>query len=299
MAHSPPPPPATRDDLLEQTEVQLYADWKRYGHHLKEYGAEFLLTLCCLFCVVGLVSWMFGQSSPLLHVFPSLALRLFLLGLLLGAEGWLAAISPPGRLSGAHANPALSLGFWVLGKMHARDLAGYVAGQIPGAVIGTLLGHFAFGSLAREVHNGTLHPGPSVGPFMAFAGEVITTFVLMFLIYTCVSYKALMRWTPALAMIAVAVLIWLDGNLSGCGMNPARWFGPAASVRDWHLSWVYVLGPLVGAACAAGLRRTGWFTQPVPHTAKLYHDPAYRSVFQHDQAPTTPPVSVWKIMTVP
>lgn len=292
MTNLPQPPGAAADtDLLEQAESDLYTEWKRHGHHWEEYGSEFLETIFSVFCVVGVVSWMFGQSSPVPPAIPSPALRLFPTGLLLGGAGWLVALSPPGRLSGAHANPAVSLGFWVLGKMHLRDLVGYVAGQMPGAALGALLGHLVFGRFARQVHNAALSPGPSVGPLAAFLGETGATFILTFLIYMFVSHKALMRWTPAAAMLAVGLLVWLDGNFSGCGMNPARWFGPAVSLLDWRLFWVYLLGPLLGAAFAAGLRRTGLFTHPMPHTGKLYHDADYRSIFQYDHVPTTPPAS--------
>ncbi|MDQ2800189.1 MAG: aquaporin [Armatimonadota bacterium] len=290
----PPQPDASPapEGLLGRAESDLYTEWKRRGKHWEEYGAEFLLTTFSVFCVVGVVAWMFGQSSPVPHAVPSHALRLLLTGLLLGGVGWLTAISPPGRLSGAHANPAVSLGFWVLGKMHARDFAGYVAGQMPGAALGGILGSLVFGRLARQVHDAALSPGPAVGPLIAFLAEIGATFALTFLVYTCVSHKALMRWTPAAAMVAVGLLVWLDGSVSGGGMNPARWFGPAAAAPDWRLAWVYLLGPLLGAAGAAGLRRTGVFTHPVPHTGKMYHDSGYRSVFRYDHVPTTPPASV-------
>jgi len=278
--------------LLVREESHVYTDWKRYGHHLEEYASEFIGTLFSVFCVVGVVAWMFGASSPLPHAIPSPALRLFLTGLLLGSAGWLVALSPPGRLSGAHINPAVTVGFWTLGKMHSRDAAGYMVSQMAGAALGALLGHLVFGSLASEVSNAALSPGPQVGPALVFLGEVTTTFVLTFAIYTFVSHQSLMRWTPAMATVMVGLLVWLDGNLSGCGMNPARWFGPALSVQDWHLSWAYLFGPLLGAAFAAGMRRTGILSHPMPHTGKLFHDCRYRSVFKHDRIPTTPPTSL-------
>lgn len=273
----------------QRLEHELYEEWKRHGQHLEEYGSELLGTAFLLFCVVGVVSLLEATSSPIVAILPSAGLRLFVIGLALGGAGWLVAISGPGRLSGAHLNPALSIGFWALGKMYLRDTFGYIAGQMIGAVAGTRLGVLAFGHWASEVKHGSLHPGLGVAYAWAFAAEVGTTFALTLPIYTFVSHKQLARWTPAMVTLAVGILVWLDGNFSGCGMNPARWFGPALSISYWRYALVYVLGPIAGAFAAALLRRTGVFTHPVPHTGKVFHDPRYRSVFKRDSMPSTPP----------
>ena len=275
------------DDLPGGAAADLYEEWKRHGHHLEEYASEFFGTVFLVFCVVGVVAGMFGGGSPVPRAVPSAPVRLFLTGLLLGGAGWLVAVSPPGRLSGAHLNPAVSLGFWVLGKMHHRDFAGYAAGQMLAAPAGAFLGQAVFGAWARQVHDAALHPGPSIGPATAFLAEMGATFGLTFLVYTFVSHKPLMRWTPAMATVAVGLLVWLDGSVSGGGMNPARWFGPAAAAGDWRLFWVYLGAPLLGSALAAGLRRTGLLTHPRPGTGKVFHDSGYRSVFRYDLAPTT------------
>lgn len=272
-------------------ERDLYGEWKRHGRHLEEYASELAGTAFLLFCVVGVVAVLEAQSSPVVQAIPSPGLRLFIIGLLLGGAGWLVAISGPGRLSGAHLNPALSIGFWVLRKMYARDLFGYVAGQMLGAIAGTWLGAAAFGHWASEVGNASLHPGATVSYGWAFAAEVGTTFVLTLAIYTFVSHKRLARWTPAMATLVVGVLVWLDGDFSGCGMNPARWFGPALSISQWKDTLVYILGPIAGAVLAALLRRSGLLTHPMPHTGKIYHDTRYRSLFKHDTLPSRPPAN--------
>jgi glycerol uptake facilitator-like aquaporin len=176
--------------------------------------------------------------------------------------------------------------------MYLRDTLGYIAGQMLGAIAGTWLGVLAWGRWARQVGNAALHPGPTVGYGWAFAAEVGTTFALTLAIYTFVSHKSLARWTPAMATLVVGILVWLDGNFSGCGMNPARWFGPALSIPYWGFTLVYVLGPIAGAILAALLRRTGILTNPIPHTGKVYHDERYRSVFKKDSLPSTPPAQM-------
>lgn len=273
-------------------ERDFYEQWKRRGRHIEEYGSELLGTAFLLFCVVGVVAVLEAKGSPVVAAIPSGGLRLFIIGLILGGAGWLVALSGPGRLSGAHLNPALSLGFWALGKMYPRDVFGYIAGQMLGAAGGTWIGALVFGRWAREVAHATLHPGPKVSYGWAFGAEVATTFALTLAIYTFVSHKRLARWTPAMVTLVVGVLVWLDGNFSGCGMNPARWFGPALSISYWGYTLVYAIGPIAGAILAALLRRTGILTNPMPHTGKIYHDERYRSVFKKDSLPSRPPASV-------
>ncbi len=267
----------------------FYLEWTRYGRHLEEYASECLGTCFMVFCVVVVVGLMFGNTSPVVSWVPSERLRLFLTGLMLGGSGWLVALSPPGRLSGAHINPAISVGFWLLGKMHFRDLLGYLAGQLLGGLAGGWLGQWLFSGLASQVRDAALHPGPSVGPPGAFLAETAATFVLALVVFTFVSHPRLLHWTPAAATLIVGVLVCLDGNYSGCGINPARWLGPAAMTGVWTDFPAYVFGPVMGASLATLPRRFGWLGAPVPHTGKLYHDPRYRSVFKQDRVITSPP----------
>ncbi len=268
----------------------FYFEWKRHGRHLEEYASEFIGTAFMVFCVVGVVGVMFAQGSPLPTVLPSMRLRLFITGLLLGGSGWLVAISPPGKLSGAHINPAISTGFWLLGKMHLRDLLGYIAGQIAGGLGGAWLGHEVFPALARQVKNAALAPNISATPAGAFLAEATATFVLAFVVFTFVSHPSLLHWTPAAATLAVGILVCADGSYSGCGINPARWLGPALLSDSWRDFPAYSFGPILGVGLAALFRFLGWFGSPVPHTGKLFHDPRYRSVFKNDRAKSSPPL---------
>ncbi len=281
----------TLDARVEDREVALYDDWKRYGFHLEEYASEFVGTAFLLVCVVGIVALTFGTRSPLTPLLPSPTLRLALIGLVLGLASWTIALSPPGRLSGAHLNPAISTGFWLLGKMHRRDLLGYVLGQTAGAVAGTLLGGAVFGSWARSVQMGSLHPGPHVSPLETWAGELASTFVLALAVFVCVSLPKLAPWTPAVATVLLIFLIGGDGNYSGAGMNPARWFGPALAAHVWHTGTAYAFAPILAALAAAALRRVALGSRP-PHTAKLFHDARYRSIFREDGVPSRLPESV-------
>ncbi len=99
-----------------------------------EYGAEFLGTAFLLFAGLSAVILDFGGGSPVAHILPDKSARLLLTGLLFAGSGSLVAISPLGKLSGGHINPAVSLAFWLQGKMHHFDLGGYMLGQVLGAI---------------------------------------------------------------------------------------------------------------------------------------------------------------------
>jgi aquaporin Z len=248
-----------------------------FSDHMPEYAAEFLGTLFLLFCVLSAVSFMFGNGSPMAHLLPAVGPRLFLTGLLLGSAGGVVAISPPGRLSGAHLNPAVSLSFLLHGKMHPADFAGYLVAQCCGGIVGTWLGALVWTGLASSVRDALNTPAPGVAIPVALAGETVATFCLTGAILLFVSNRRTAPWTPALVAVVVGLLVWSDGQVSGAGMNPARSLGPAAVLNNWSVYWVYAVGPMMGGAlAAAGFNR-------LPHleavTAKLFHDVRYRSIF--------------------
>jgi aquaporin Z len=286
---------AAHHPSLSQAEALLYAEWKRYGLHFKEYLCEFAGTAILVAAIVLIVGALFGDGSPLVRGIPDPALRRLLAGMMIGATGGLVAVSPLGKLSGAHLNPAVSLGFFLLKKMHPRDMAAYVLFQSLGAFAGVLAAALAAPKLALPVHDARLAPAAGLSASMVVALEAAVTFVLCGAIFVFVSSKRLMRFTPLAVVACAGALNLLDGHLSGFGANPARWFGPAAAQDYWRLAACYVFGPLAGAALAvplprllAALRQT----RSIPHTGKIVHDSRYRSIFTHDTAPSTIPKGV-------
>ncbi len=275
---------------LAEIERELYEIWKRDGQHFEEYVCEFLGTAILMFGIVGFVALMFAPSSPVPHLIPFPYARLFLAGLCIGTTGGLVAISPLGRLSGAHINPSVSLGFWLLGKMHGKDMLGYVVAQMLGAVLGAFAAKGALTVAATQVNQAVLGPGPGIGVPVCFAAEFAATVALCWVIFYCVSVPKLMHYTPIFVAISAGVLVMADGHVSGAGMNPARWFGPAVDTNTWALWWLYSIGPLVAGLLAAWLRKvTASPHHAMPSTAKLFHDGRYRSIFKHDKAHSTPP----------
>jgi len=153
-----------------------------------------------------------------------------------------------GHLSGAHINPAVTVAFTLTRHFPAREAAVYVAAQLAGAVLGALL-------LAAVW---TDHPAdlgatvPSVGSGSALAYETALTALLMFVIMAVATDT---RAVGAAAAIAIGGVIGLDalfgGPVTGASMNPARSFGPALVSGEWSQLWIYLLGPVAGAALGA------------------------------------------------
>src|SRR6266496_5671828 len=258
--------------------------WKQL--HWFEYGAELLGTAFLVFAGVSAVVFDFGTGSPLAHVLPDTSIRRLITGLLFAGSGALVAISPLGKLSGGHINPAVSLAFWMQGKMHHFDLGGYILGQLLGAIIGSLLLVIVWGGHAASVGYGTTVPGAVYPLWVVFLAEVSLTFLLVSSIFLFVSSHRLMRWTPLMVWILVAMMVWLEAPISGTSLNPARSFGPSLVSWFWQDQWLYYLAPLLGAVLAVCFFRL--LTVVGMHdvlTAKMFHTPYYRSVFKNVKAP--------------
>jgi aquaporin Z len=275
--------------LIEMAEEALYIEWKRYGRHIEEYASEFVGTAFHILALVAVVGIMFGPLSPIVHAIPSQGLRLFLAGLMIGGSGALVAISPLGRLSGGHINPAISLGFWMQGRMHSRDLIGYVVSQMAGGALGVAAAALLIPGLAKSVSYAVLIPSKGLGDWATFGLEVAATFILATVVFSFVASKRFMRYTPAAVPVTAGFLVWWDGALSGAGLNPARWFGPAVSMSEWHLGWAYVLGPVTGSVLAALIRLHPNLIPHRPKTCKIYHDSRFRSIFKHEAVASSPP----------
>jgi aquaporin Z len=179
----------------------------------------------------------------------------------------MAIIMFMGAVSGAHLNPAVSLAFAVRGDFRGRRVLGYIIVQLLGATLASLFLLAVFGNVE---HLGATLPGPGYKDWQAFLMEIVLTGVLVSVILGTASAAQNVGTLGALAVggyIALAGL-WA-APVSGVSMNPARSFGPALVSGDWTAYWVYVAGPLVGAAIAVGcaiiLRGRGG--DPISHAA--------------------------------
>ncbi len=153
-----------------------------------------------------------------------------------------------GHLCGAHFNPAVTLAFTVTRHFPARDAVAYIAAQFAGAVIGALLLLAVWPDTPANL-GATV---PSVGAGSALVYELVLTAFLMFVIMAVATDA---RAVGGAAAIAIGGTIGLDalfgGPVTGASMNPARSFGPALVSGEWSDFWIYVAGPLAGAALGA------------------------------------------------
>lgn len=245
------------------------------GWHWAEWACEFAGTALLLLGGLSAVCLDFGPGSPVASVVPDHSLRLLITGLLFAGTGSLVAVSPLGRLSGAHLNPSVTLAFWRRGHMHRHDLAGYVVSQVAGAVAGTALVRWWWGATARSVNLGVTQPGHGVGAVGAAGIEAFMTMLLVLGILLMVSSPRTARVTPLFVWILVAVLVWQGAPWTGTSLNGARSLAPALLAPDTANLWAYLVGPLAGSLVAVAV--FGAIPGVETRTAKLFHDPRYSS----------------------
>jgi len=240
----------------------------------KALAAECAGTALLLFGGLSAVIVDFGTGSPVAGWLPDPFWRRVLTGFLFGSTGCLITLSPLGRISGAHLNPAVTLAFFGRRLMPWRGLLGYVLAQLLGAVLGVWTLAAVWGTMGASQREGVTVPGSNI--VAAFAGEVLSTFLLVCTILLFTAHDRLKPYTPYTIPILFAGLVGLEAPLSGCSANPARSFGPALVTGIWTDHWLYWLAPFTGTALALLL-----FASPVLNwlrsdVAKLYH-------FAHDE----------------
>lgn len=156
------------------------------------------------------------------------------------------------HLSGAHINPAVSLAFWVNGDLNGKDFLGYVASQITGAILASLVLLFIFPYAGSSTRGATL---PHIGVFETIILEIILTFFLMLVIFKVSSNKSTAKYTAVAVGGVVLLEAYFAGPLTGASMNPARSIAPAIfSLEHTHL-WLYIVAPSVGALISIAFHR--------------------------------------------
>jgi aquaporin Z len=218
------------------------------------------------------------SGSPLLQRVP--------MGLAMGLTCIALIYSPLGARSGAHMNPAVTLTFLRLRKIAPRDAAGYVAGQFAGGTIGVLAATWALRGLPSHpaVNYVATVPGRA-GAGLAFAAELVISFLMMTFVLEMTSRRRLARFTGIGAGLLVALYIVLEAPLSGMSMNPARTLGANALASTWSTLWIYFTAPPLGMLLAGE-----WFVRRHGHArircAKLHHARAARCIFhcRHEES---------------
>jgi aquaporin Z len=199
---------------------------------INKYLAEAVGTFILVF--VGSMSVLATQATngPLLVVVP--------LGF---GFALLAAIYAVGHVSGGHFNPAVTLAMWLDKRTSLSDLIGYWIGQIVGALLASAV---VLAASSKEAVATTITSFSDQGTGLVMEFVLTLVFVLLILAVT--------RKAPAVAGVVISltlVAIHMAGiPFSGASVNPARSFGPALIGGNFDGFWVYVVGPLAGAAVA-------------------------------------------------
>jgi aquaporin Z len=247
-----PEDPAVKERVLDWLEVEVIHPIEDFQDPSQEWRRLFSELLGTFFLV--LVAAGGGMMG---HAFPDTISR----SAAVTAPGLMvmAIILFMGKVSGAHLNPAVSLAFAARGDFPWRRVPGYIVVQLVGASLAALF--------LREVVNvsatyGSNYPAAGYSAGAAFWMELVLTLGLVSVILGTASGAQNVGIIGAFGVGGYIALAGLWGSpISGTSMNPARTFGPDLVGRDFTSYWVYVAGPLAGAAlavvCAFVLRGPG------------------------------------------
>lgn len=169
-------------------------------------------------------------------------------GIALSFGGVIAAmIYAVGHISGAHFNPAVTIGLWSVGRFPTAALPIYVGAQCLGAVAGAGAVAFVFaGGAAAGV------TAPAIPLPQAALVETLLSFALLFVIIAVATDGRVAGAASGLAVgLVVAFGSLMGGGLTGASMNPARSLGPAIVAGRWDAHWLFWVAPIVGMLVAA------------------------------------------------
>ena len=230
---------------------------------LAAYAAELLGTLMLVFCVGMIVS---------IHSADGLGVTDFAVIGLVHVFVLMLLIYSLGGASGAHFNPAVTLALLAGRKISGSDAGIYILVQLVGAILGAFLVKLLLLNEGDAVGYGALgiadaapaaaaapgQPAPPTGPdwlggsaLGGLAAEAIGTFFLMWAIMAmAVNPRGERHWAAFVIGSTLGLMVFIFAPLTGAGLNPARWLGPALASGTWDDAWVFVVGPIIGAVLA-------------------------------------------------
>lgn len=199
-------------------------------------AAEAFGTFCLVFTGCGAIASNHFTSGAIGHVGICLVFGLVVLSMIYSV----------GNISGAHLNPAVTVGFVAAGRMDIRDMWPYFSGQLAGGMAAALALAFFFPN--NPDLGATL---PHMDLFRSFAMETVATFILMFVILN-VSTGHMEKGIMAGVAVGgtIALLAIFAGPLTGASMNPVRSLAPAVASGTFDRLWIYLTAPFLGAVCA-------------------------------------------------
>lgn len=200
---------------------------------MKKYIAEFIGTFALVFCGTGAIIINEQTGGSIGHIGIAITFGLIVM----------AMIYTFGNSSGAHFNPAVTIGFWAAKLLPKREVLPYVISQILGAFLATAVLKLLF---PENINLGSTIPSGSAA--QSFILEIILTFFLMLVILSTSQGSKELGIMAGLAIGSTVLLeAMFTGPISGASMNPARSLSPALLSGNIHTLWIYLLAPILGA----------------------------------------------------
>jgi aquaporin NIP len=200
---------------------------------MRKYLAEFIGTFALVFCGTGAIVIDQQTGGQVGHAGVAATFGLIVL----------AMIYTFGETSGAHFNPAVSIGFWIAKRFKGKEVLPYILSQLVGALLASGILRLLFP--ANQTLGATIPAGSEVQSFVL---EFILTYFLMLVI---INVSQGSKETGTLAGIAIGATVLLEamfaGPICGASMNPARSFAPAIVSGNLQMLWIYLLSPVLGA----------------------------------------------------
>ena len=215
----------------------------------KQLGAEFIGTLWLVLAGCG--------SAVLAAGFPQLGIGFVGVSIAFGLTV-LSMVFALGHISGAHFNPAVSIGLWIGGRFEAKKLLPYIIAQVLGAIAGAgILYSIASGKAGFELGGfaangyGEHSPG-GYSMISALIMEVVMTFGFLIVILGATHAKAPAGFAGIAIGLALTLIHLISIPVTNTSVNPARSTSQALFVGDWAMSqlWLFWVAPIVGAILA-------------------------------------------------
>lgn len=247
--------------------------------HWPEYGMEAALLGCFMISACMFGTLLEHAGGPGRHVLSSALARRTCMGLAMGATAIVLIYSPWGQQSGAHMNPAVTLTFFLRGKVAAWDAVFYVLAQCIGSAAGVAIAALVLrGRLGHESVNYVVTAPGRHGVAVAWSAELAIAFGMMWMVLHASNDAGLTAYTGLLAGALVALYITFEAPLSGMSLNPARSFGSAVVAGKWKSFWIYVTAPAAGMLLASAAY-SAWPSHHHVYCAKLNHCNRSRCIF--------------------
>ena len=204
----------------------------------KKCVAEFLGTLGMVFCGCGAMTINEVYPNSIGHIGVAITWGLIVMSMIYAF----------GEISGAHLNPAVTVGFAVSKKFKLNKVVPYLLAQLAGALFAIIILKFLF---PESQFLGSTIPVENFNPVQTFIMEFLLTFLLMLVI---INVSTGSKEVGVMAGIAIGSVVLLEAMFAGpitkASMNPFRSLAPAIVANQTHQLWVYLLAPLSGAILA-------------------------------------------------